>query len=105
MDVTKIDEMQHDNKENIPPFSLSNKPGPSTKKCKCTLVKMNECRRPLRDVTNIYRAAGRADFREFRQPSSVLVCSFSSNRKRKLVDDGAEQEHRSCSKILRKEYR
>ncbi|KAH6763783.1 hypothetical protein C2S51_015032 [Perilla frutescens var. frutescens] len=104
MDVTKI-AMEHDNKENIPPFSLSKKPGPNIKKGKCTLVKMNECRRPLTDVTNLHRAAGRVHFREFRQPSSFSVYSLSSNRKRKLVDDGAEQEHRSCSKILRKEYR
>lgn len=104
----KISELENDNKENIPPFLSTNKSGPDTQKAQCTLVKINEARRPLRDITHLYsyRAAaqsGGAEFRDFKLQSSVLICGFSSNRKRKLVDDSSE--HRSCSKILRREFR
>ncbi|KAI3457159.1 hypothetical protein Pfo_013822 [Paulownia fortunei] len=97
---------EHDNKENIPPFFSPNEPSPDTSKVECTLVKNKEARRPLRDITHLHKAApqsGQAAFRDFRLPSSVLVYGFSSNRKRKLADDSSE--HRSCSKILRRQFR
>ncbi|KAH6775079.1 hypothetical protein C2S52_012640 [Perilla frutescens var. hirtella] len=105
IDVKDVSELEHVNKENIPPLSLSNKPGPNNKKAKCTLVKINEARKPLRDISHLYKAANRAHLRGFRPPSSISVCGLTSKRKRKLEDDGAEQEQQSCSKILRKEYR
>ncbi|KAG6419467.1 hypothetical protein SASPL_121689 [Salvia splendens] len=56
MEVKSVSPLEHDNKENIPPFSLSKKPGPNEEKPKCNLVKKKWIRRPLRDVTNFYRA-------------------------------------------------
>lgn len=93
--------MEHENKENIPPFFMSKKPVPNGEDSKCALVKrINGRRRPLRDVTGFYRAVERF---ESRLPLSVSVTDFSSSWKRKAVDDGAEE--RPCSKILRREYR
>lgn len=96
MEVKKDCGSKHDNKENIPPSFMSKKPGLNDEKGKCALVKVNGRRRPLRDITNFYRAVEKS---ELKLPSS----DFSSSRKRKVADDGAEQ--RPCSKILRRDYR
>ncbi|KAL1560628.1 hypothetical protein AAHA92_10818 [Salvia divinorum] len=100
MEVKSISALEHDNKENIPPFSTLKKPGPNEENPKCTLVKkMKWIRKPLRDVTNFYRAS---ELRGLQSP--VLVSVFSSSGKRKLVEDD-DEERRSCSKILRRKYR
>ncbi|KAL1560627.1 hypothetical protein AAHA92_10817 [Salvia divinorum] len=111
MEVKSILALEHDNKETIPPFSLSKKPGPNEEKPKCALVKKKKkkwIRRPLRDVTNFYRASELWGLdSEVQSPVSVSV--FSSCRKRNIVDDDddddGDEDQRVCSKILRKEYR
>lgn len=97
MEVNKVYELEHDNKENIPPFLQWKKPGPNKKKVECAL---NESRRPLRDVTNVYIAATRPPL-----PSSLSLSGFSSNRKPRLVGEGDDVAHKSCSIVLRKGFR
>ena len=109
MEVKTISPLEHDNKENIPPFSSSKKPGPNEEKPKCNLVKRKKkwIRRPLRDVTNFYRATELWGLDpEVQSPVSVSV--FPSSRKRKAVDDDDDdddEDQRICSKILRREFR
>ncbi|KAL8461149.1 hypothetical protein ACS0TY_032575 [Phlomoides rotata] len=96
MEVATISLLENYNKENIPPFSSAKKPGPNNQKLNCASVKINKRRRPLRDITNLYRA----DFTDFTLLSSVSASIFPSNPKQKLVDDGSER-----SKILRRDFR
>ncbi|KAG6416869.1 hypothetical protein SASPL_124310 [Salvia splendens] len=109
MEVKTISPLEHDNKENIQPFLSLKKPGPNEEKPKCALVKKKKkkwIRRPLRDVTNFYRASELWGLDpEAQSPVSVSV--YSSSRKRKLVDDDddSDEDQRICSKILRREYR
>ncbi|KAL1560629.1 hypothetical protein AAHA92_10819 [Salvia divinorum] len=81
MEPKNISVFEHDNKENIPPFSTSKKPGPNEEKGKCALMKKTTkgTRRPLSDVTNSYRGAGLRGF-DSRVQSPVLVSVFTSPR-------------------------
>lgn len=106
MAVKKIYELEHDNKENIPPLpSQSKKLGPIKKNGKRKVaVKKREWRSPLRDITNLYMVSDRME------SSAPSLSVYSCLGKRKLDQDeilGAEHEHEHehCSKILRKEYR
>ncbi|KAL1560630.1 hypothetical protein AAHA92_10820 [Salvia divinorum] len=81
MEAKNISVFEHDNKENIPPFSTLKKPGPNEEKGKCALVKKTTkgSRRPLSDVTKLWGLDSKLQ-------SPV-------------------EEQRSCSKILRREFR
>ncbi|KAL7128999.1 hypothetical protein ABFS83_13G033700 [Erythranthe nasuta] len=106
--AVKINELDNDNKENIPPIISPNKSSPDFQS---KFPKMNECRRkrrtPLRDITHLYKAGAQirqADVSLTNLPSSVLVSIVvSTNRKRKSADDNSGVE--SCSKILRRDFR
>ncbi|KAL7087027.1 hypothetical protein ACP275_13G039900 [Erythranthe tilingii] len=107
--AVKVNELDNDNKENIPPIISPNKSSPDTQS---KFSKMNECRRrrkrtPLRDITHLYKAGAQirqVDVSLTNLPSSVLVSVVvSTNRKRKSADDNSGIE--SCSKILRRDFR
>ncbi|GAA0145358.1 hypothetical protein LIER_42855 [Lithospermum erythrorhizon] len=93
--------MEHDNKENIPPFSTMKMMQKQIKgQSSATCILKRRFRRPLRDITHLFNHQNSAALIEFQS-------NFSSgiNMKKRKAAEEVDSIHKSCSKILRKEFR
>ncbi|GAA0157250.1 hypothetical protein LIER_14557 [Lithospermum erythrorhizon] len=96
-----VSHFEHDNKENIPPFSSKNMKQEQVKgQSSAACIVKRKFRRPLRDITHLFNQPNLQNPAAF----TDIQLNLTSLRKRKAADE-VDSMHKSCSKILRKEFR